>query len=222
MTDDRLIRIMAYVDGELDPTARAAFEQEIAADLALAREVERHRALANRVAGAYAPVLDEPAPIRLARAARPGRRPAATWAALAASMVIGVLLGRFALAPQTPLAIGGEARAGSPLAQALNQALTADAGPVRIGLSFQDRTGAYCRTFRSEPDRLAGLACRRDGAWRVVTATAWEPGESPAYRTAATEIPPEVLASVDRMLAGEVLARDEEAAARDRGWVRPD
>jgi hypothetical protein len=44
------------------------------------------------------------------------------------------------------------------------------------------------------------------------------PADAPAYRTAASELPPEVLAAVDRELAGEVLDATQERAARDRGW----
>lgn len=222
MTDERLHRILAYVDGELDPPARAAFEAEVAADPALAAEVARHRALAQRVSAAYAPVLEEPVPIRLAQAVRPRRRtPTPVWAALAASLAVGVLMGRFALAPPRPVEVGAEAPAGSALDRALDRALAADAGPIRIGLTFRDHSGAYCRTFSSAPDSLAGLACRHGDAWRVVMAAAWTAESAPDYRTAGAEISPEVLAAVDRTLGGETLGQAEERAARDAGWRAP-
>jgi hypothetical protein len=89
---------------------------------------------------------------------------------------------------------------------------------VRIGLTFRDGGGRYCRTFRSGPDRLAGLACRDAGAWRVETATAWTPAATPAYRTAGSDTPPAVLAAVDGALKGEVFDAAQEKAARDGGW----
>jgi anti-sigma factor RsiW len=108
MDEQRLVRVLAYVDGELAPAERAAFEREMAADPGLAAEVAGHRALARKVGGAYAPVLDEPVPLALtlaASAANEGRRgwAPAQWAAVAASLVVGVLVGRGLLTPpRTP------------------------------------------------------------------------------------------------------------------------
>lgn len=61
-SDDTL---MAYADGELDPAARAAVEQAMQADPAIAAAVARHRALRADVAAAFADILDEPVPARL-------------------------------------------------------------------------------------------------------------------------------------------------------------
>jgi hypothetical protein len=85
-------------------------------------------------------------------------------------------------------------------------------------MTFRDAQGRYCRTFQSAADRLAGLACRGDGRWRVTTATAWTAAPGPDYRTAASATPPEVLAAVDRMLEGETLDSSQEKAARDADW----
>jgi len=112
--------VMAYADGELDETKSAEVALAIERDPALARRVERHRALRAEVAGAFATVLDQPVPERLLAAAHapagasagshPQRRadvlrfPARTanaaarawgareWGAMAASLVLGVLL----------------------------------------------------------------------------------------------------------------------------------
>lgn len=220
---DRLERVMAYVDGELAPSARRAFEAEMAADPALAADVAAHRALAASLAAAYDPVLHEPVPPTLELAAQvandraPGR-PVLTWAAMAASLVVGVLAGRFALIPEPAVAVGAEVPAKVELARALDRQLGSESGVVRIGLTFRDAGGRYCRTFQSAPDRLAGLACRQGERWRVETATAWSPTAEPQYRAAASATPPEVLAAVDRTLAGEAFDAAREKAARDAGW----
>lgn len=219
---DRDLTIAAYVDGELDAAARARFEAEMARDPSLADEVAAQRRLRARLAAAYDPVLTEAVPLNLTMAAeaandRPARRFGPPhWGAVAASLVAGVLVGRMALPAQDadPLAVRGE------LAQALDRNLAADAGPIRVGLSFRANDGRYCRTFQNNEDRLAGLACRDDGGWQVRTVTAWSPAAT-EYRTAGAETPPEILAAVEAMIAGEPLDAPAERAARDRGWPPP-
>lgn len=223
---DRLDRVMAYLDGELDAAAHRAFEADMAADPDLAAEVAAHRGLADSLKAAYDPVIDEPVPLGLTLAAQaandpPRRGRAMTWAAaMAASLVVGVLVGRMALAPQAPLAVGADVPARTELAKALDHRLAADPGVVRIGLTFRDAGGRYCRTFQSGPDRLAGLACRDHRAWRVETASAWTPVPTPAYRTAGSDTSPAVLAAVDSALSGQVFDAAQEKAARDGGWRR--
>lgn len=220
---DRLDEILAYIDGEMPAAARAAFEADMAASPDLADEVAAHRALGSKLSSAYAPALDEPVPLSLTLAAQAAndatRRPAPwAWAGMAASLVVGVLAGRLALAPEPALSVGSEVPARLELASALDRQLTADPGTVRIGLTFRDHAGRLCRTFRSTPDRAAGLACRADGAWRLETATAWQPSNDPTYRTAGSDTPSAVLMAVDQALAGQVFDAQQEKAARDAGW----
>ena len=49
------------------------------------------------------------------------------------------------------------------------------------------------------------------------TVTAWTPTAGD-YRTAGAETPPEVLAAVEALIAGEPLDAAGERAARERGW----
>jgi hypothetical protein len=220
---ERLGRIMAFLDGEMSRAQRKAFEAEMAADHALAAEVAAHRELGEKLRDAYDPVADEAVPLALTLAAEaandlPLRRLRLAWVGMAACLVVGVLAGRFVLPPDPKIGIGTELAPRSGLARALEGQLAPQPGPVRIGLTFKDGAGRYCRTFQSRRNSVAGLACREDGAWRVRTATRWMPADAPAYRTAASELPPEVLAAVDRELVGEVLDAAQERAARDRGW----
>lgn len=226
--NDRDLTVAAYVDGELDAAARARFEADMARDPSLADAVAAERRLRARLAAAYDPVLSEPVPTALRMAAeaandRPARRFGPPhWAAVAASLVAGVLLGRLALPQQQgPMsADGGAMAARGELAQALDERLAGEAGPIRVGLSFQARDGRYCRTFQSAPDRLAGLACRDGARWRVRTVSSWAPAATD-YRTASSETPPEILAAVDALIAGDVLDPAAERAARQRGWQPP-
>lgn len=199
--------VAAYVDGELDAAERQRFESDMAGDPVLADQVALERRLRDRLAAAYDPVLAEAVPARLTLAAEaandpsPRRSGLPNWAAVAASLVVGVLVGRVALPAQDqdPLAIPGA------LAQALDRQLADDAGPIRVGLSFRTAEGRYCRTFQSAPDRLAGLACRDDGdGWQARTITTWTPAAAADYRTAGVD--------------GEPLDATAERAARERGW----
>jgi hypothetical protein len=222
-TTDRLDRVMAYVDGELAPADRAAFDAEMAADPALSAEVEAHRRLAGQLGRAYGPVVDEPVPLRLTLAAqaanepKPLSRPWIPWAAMAACLAVGVVGGRMSLAPPQPI-VGRDLSSRTELARVLDRGLAADAGEIRVGLTFRDQSGRYCRTFQSEPDRLAGLACRGDTGWRLLTGAAWTPRPEPTYRTAASDTPPAVLAAVDQSIRGETFDAAQEKAARDAGW----
>lgn len=238
--------LMAYADGELDAGQRARVEQAMRSDPQVAAAVERHRALRNDVFAAFAGVLDEPVPARLQPAAARETQPhvrvdllaqaGATplpprwhwrqWGAIAASLAAGVLAG--ALGWQQVQ--GGDASpfgrqddalvARGELADALSQRLTADAaqGAVRLGVSFQARDGAYCRSFRL--GSTAGLACRDAGAWRIpVLAQSAEEAQG-AYRQAGSGMPAAVLDAIDERIAGASLDAAAERAARAQGWRR--
>lgn len=246
--------IMAYADGELDAEGRAEVEVAMVSDAEIGRQVEAHRKLRASFAGAFGAVLEEPVPERLAAVARrspsaplspgvivelakfrakpqaPPARALPRWAplgAIAATVVVGVMIGRAWLAaPAPPLALGadGQMAARGALASALNDQLAssrADSGKsVMIGVSFKSNAGQYCRTFQvNQGAGLAGVACRQAQGWAVPVAMA-----SPArvqtngYRTAASETPAPVLDAVQGMIAGDPLDAKAEAAAKAAGW----
>lgn len=62
--------LLAYIDDRLDADARAAIDETLAGDPALSRDVAERRALILALRAAFDPVLDEPVPERLIRAAR--------------------------------------------------------------------------------------------------------------------------------------------------------
>ena len=62
--------LMAYVDGELDVAGRASVEAAMQQDPGIGKRIARHRALREKLQGAFSAVLEEPVPDRLIQAAR--------------------------------------------------------------------------------------------------------------------------------------------------------
>lgn len=229
MTDDP--DFYAWLDGELPEPQASAMAARVAADPELAAFAGQHRALAGKLSGAFAPILDAPVPERLRQAAQPRsaevvdladvrtRRSRWTLAGLAAAASLALGLGIGFSLPR-----GGElyrsdgtgiAAAGS-LDRALDRQL-ASAGEqdgIRMGLSFRNRQGRYCRSFTAGAQ--SGLACREGNGWAVDGLVRSGDGGGD-YRMAAGQ-DPALTALIDRQLAGEPLGPEAEAAAAAGGW----
>jgi len=223
--------IAAFVDGELDDLTARRVEREAANDAALAAEIARHRALKAQLTAHYAPVAEEAMPERLRallitaenvdislsdrRKVKHFRFEAIHWGALAASLVLGLTIGLRPWLPTADVATeNGILVASGPLAAALDTRLAsnqpADAA-VRIGLSFRDRTGRYCRSFESA--MVDGIGCREDDHWQLErTQRGRGRGD---YRQASAG---EIAAAAAAMMAGEPLDAEAERIARDGGW----
>lgn len=233
--------LIAYADGELDAATRAAIEAAVASDPQLAHRIAQHRALRARLHAAFEPVLEERVPERLlaslhgtAAGARADNvvslRPQPRWSwpqwgAMAASVVLGILLGALLLRPSGgPIDTrGGQMLASGALARALSEQLASTAtpgAPVEVGVSFRAKSGSYCRSFVLHAGgSLAGLACHEQAAWQVLAlAPAEARGALGSYRQAASALPPSVARALDDLIAGEPLDAAGEAAARARGW----
>jgi hypothetical protein len=206
-------------------------------DAALAACIARERQLRAALRAEFDPVLDEPLPPRLldaiatppdgarvvdigaARAARAPHRPRWSWrewGAMAATLVLGAWLGSLALrAPGgLPLDVqeGGLVARGA-LDAALSTQLAGDpvaGAAARIVLSVQAADGTLCRTF--ELQGTTGLACRRDGKWRVQlldgggSASRGQDG----FRQAGSALSPALLGAIEALGAGDALTRDQE------------
>lgn len=192
---------------------------------------EQLKAERRRLSAAFDDVLNEPVPDRLTallaepapapqvvdlgavRARRQGMNNWAAWGGMAATLMLGTLIGT-RLAPP-----GGDDRllAQGAIARALDtQLASAPAGPVAVQVSFKAKDGRFCRSFST--DGSAGLACReRDGAWALQQVAAVASAGS-GMRQAASSLPPAVLAAIDAAMAGEALNAEQEKAARDAGW----
>ena len=229
--------LMAYADGELDAGTRAAVDAAMATDPEIARRIAQHKALRSRFHSAFNKVLEEPVPARLRprndnvvplRHRQTHRSIWPQWAAIAASLIVGLIVGRLMLVRPVdsgPIATrGGQLLASGALAAALTDQLASArtaADPVRIGVSFRSKSGQYCRTFAlASPAAIAGVACRAADGWQVGALARTQPpsGDSGLYRQAASAMPPAVLATVNGQIVGEPLDAHAEAAARGRHW----
>jgi len=147
------------------------------------------------------------------------------WTAIAATLVLGVIAGSSWRTQGSMLTADSEGLvATGALARALSEQFaatqSADA-PVQVGLSFRDKSGAYCRSFATHAGTaVTGVACRHESEWRlpVLAEGAARSAGSESYRMAATSLPPAVLKSMDERIEGEPLSAQEEQAARKRGW----
>ena len=236
MIEDELL--IAYADGECSVADQLKVEQALHDDPELRARLEQHRRLAARLNAYYAPTAEAPVPDRLAdllrkqqadvidfAAAREKRRPRVPgwshWGAMAASLAVGVLAGQLAFAPRGAVVESHEGRliARGDLAKALDTQL-ASARPgdtrVRIGVSFQNQAGAYCRSF--DAGNLAGIGCRTDGQWQLpVTHSSSEMVGNGGYRQAASG-DALVMQAATAMMKGAPFDPETERRARDKGW----
>lgn len=216
--------LKAYYDGELDLVARAEVEAAIERDPGLGRIAENHRTARApapaQLAAKLAPSVQPPQSVARPAAPAPQRK-LPYWGLPVAGLVLGLVVGKFVLngneAPYAESESGLVAR--GELAWALTGQLAGDIGTraVRIGASFRDRSGAYCRTFRLQHEAsFAGLACRPGENWQLQVLTATTPGTIGSHEI--TAMPMAVLRAVDAAIDGEPLDAAAEAAARDAGW----
>lgn len=238
--------LMAYADNELDENTRIAVESAMATDSRIARRIAQHRELRQRLRSAFDPLLDEPLPPRLTELARKTRAPSAAresprvmslprrlasrpsvlqWAALAASLLIGIIAGRVAFrgGPGLIVTQHGHMTASGFLADALTQQLAQQQHPaqrVQIGVSFRSKSGEYCRTFSIRAPAVAGLACHAADGWRlqVLSRTDEHEDNTGGYRQASSIMPPALVSTVTDEISGEPLDARAEAAARRHDW----
>jgi hypothetical protein len=223
----------AWLDGELDPARSAAVDVLVAADPALSARAAEHLAMRDRLRGAFAPLMDAPAPDRIggapldlaaARSRREARRAAGVpiWASMAATLVLGLGLGTLLASGGSsgPVTVErGQLVAASSLATALDKQLASagtGGGEPRIGLTFRDGEGAICRSF-SGAAGSSGLACRKGGQWQVRGLFGHSAGGGGDYRMAAGDSP-QLAALIEQTIAGEPFDAQAERAARDKGW----
>ena len=144
---------------------------------------------------------------------------ATQWAAIAASLALGIAVGT-TIDSSTPVgpveARGGNLYAASSVDRALDTGLaSAPNGDVRIGLTFRDRAGAVCRTFTAQG--TDGLACRAGTRWKVRGLFAAPEGQS-ADNGMAAGSDPRLLAMVEDMIAGEPFDDAQENASKANLW----
>lgn len=224
-------RFFAWLDGELDPAEAERAAIEVAADPELSAKAEAHRAMRAKFAAAFEPVVQSPVPERLsaivrakgkvvdfatARERRRGLPSVAQWAAMAATLALGVVTGT--LLDRNATQVPQDAMvASASLGEALDVRLASDpaaAGP-RIGITFRDSSGDVCRTFTDS--RSQGLACRDGGTWAIRALVPASEGQQGDFRMASGS-DPALAGIVDGMIAGEPFDAEQEKAAQANGW----
>jgi hypothetical protein len=224
-------KLMAFADGELSASDRIEIEAALEQDPQLRAKLEAHRTMRARLSAAFDGALSEPVPAALNAAAqqphhasiidlaarRTVKWSVREWSAMAASVALGLVVGVGAVQQSPPMIATAETGiiARGPLARALNTQLAAEAaGAVRIGISFRNRDGDYCRTFDLTRDAASGVACREGDAWVIPLMS----GSSTGGEVRPAGASPELLNAVDAMISGDPLGADAERNARDAGW----
>ena len=225
----------AWLDGELEGEAAERVAARVAASPELTGRAEQHRKMAADLRQAFQPVADtatEPPSFRSsdvidfgARATeREGRRSwlaVPQWAAVAASLAIGLVVGTQINGERhvdAPVAVeDGQMIAAAALDDALDTRLASApaAEGSRIGLTFRDAAGRICRSFTDRA--VSGLACREAEQWRIRGLFPAAEGQSDPYRMAAGD-DPRLSALIDEAIAGEPFDAEQEKAALDKGW----
>lgn len=214
--------LCAYLDGELDETARTQLTRALETDAGGRVRLERMRVADARLRREMPP-QSRPASDPIAdfirrheagaAVAMPARRrwivPGAI-AAAAATITFAVLFSSRGVPPVDSYAEGAlqaalETRPGG----------VAGGAPVAIVMTLRTRDGTLCRLFESRTGTAAeGLACRDEAGWKIV---AWDAtvfrGEG--YKTAGAS--PMLDAAMDR-LGAEPLDAAAERAALEGGW----
>ena len=227
--------LAAFADGELTGAEKERVAAAIARDEDLARQLEAHRALKARLAGHFAPVLEQPIPDRLtqllannvkyepgaanvvdfavAREERAAKRRLPAWGwggAVAASIAAVIVLSTYSGEPRPTYA-------GTQIAQMLEEQTIAEqpsGADERVLLSFRNRDGEFCRAYNAAGE--GGIACRDAKGWRLEATGKGEAGGKAQYRMAGGDI--EILQFAQEMAVGEALDADAEIAARKTGW----
>jgi hypothetical protein len=224
----------AWLDGELEPAAAARMEAKVAADPELSAFAEQHRRLAATLRTHFDPIAAAPLPPELERklrgaevidfaAARERKRPGRSWgvqaSALAASLALGLLVGGQWLGREAgPIATddgGMVAAAGLDRALDTQLASAPTAGGPRVGLTFRDRSGAWCRSFSDQG--ASGVACREAGRWQIRALLGPAEGQGSDYRMAAGQ-DPRLMDLVEESMAGDPLGPAEEQALVAGNW----
>lgn len=237
--------LMAYADGELDAVTAKRVEKAVAADPALAEQVEKHRALKAKLRAHFDPLAAEPAPDRLAamlrkpadvvdlgaarqarevkeakkaKAARPVAANANWWrnfGAVAAALVVGIALG---VTSRSGLS------GGSSIAAEGSQLVAQGQMAKALDTQLASKDGLVRLSFRNaegqycrvfEAGRQSGVACRQTEGWAIRSYRAGGAAATGEYRQAGSAA---VMAAAQEMMAGEPLDEAAEKAAVARGW----
>jgi hypothetical protein len=224
-------RLRTMLGGHFAPVAAEPVPETLTLMIAAAAAEETERDMTD------APVLEAPPPparvldFAAARAKRQAAAPAArkpharawgTGAAIAASLVLGLVLGgqfagRGAIAERNGALVASGALAeglDTQLASAVDDGAKAG-GDLRVLASFQRTGGGYCRVF--DRGTTAGIACKDRGQWLLERTASGSGPERGDYRQAGSA-QADLMAAAQNMAVGEPLDAAQERAARVKRW----
>jgi hypothetical protein len=230
-------KLMAFADGELGPAERESVEQALSADPTLREKLAQQQRLRATLSDHYGPVAAEEVPEQLlamlgvsgekhdvaSLSAEREKRRRPLWrnlGAIAASLAVGLIAGQLIpLQRDGPFSVeDGALIAQGDLAEALDTELASarrPGAPARIGVSFADRQGRFCRSF--DAPAFAGLACHQDGDWRIMMTAPTDAATETQYRQAGSSL---VMRAAQEMMAGAPLDAEAERAAMKADWRR--
>ncbi|MBW0145694.1 anti-sigma factor family protein [Sphingomicrobium clamense] len=223
MTEEE--EFFAWLDGELEGEAAAAVAARVAADPELKQLAEQHRTMTEDLRAAFDPIMTElPAPEAVLTFPSMAANDNSHWfrfggmaASLAFALFLGILIGQ----PGEGLVVtstDGRLIAASALSDTLDNQLASDEqGAIRVGVSFINTDGHYCRSFAAP--EAEGVACRIEGGWQLEGLFAGK-GESGEYRMAAGT-GRHIAELIDALIVGEPLDAESEAEAQRREWQIP-
>jgi hypothetical protein len=221
----------AWLDGELGAGRAARVAERVAASPELTAKAAEHRRLAAQLRGAFEPVMAaDVSPPRFdavvdfgSEVAKRQQRPRVfgmpQWAAMAATLALGLLVGNLVGGGNTaPVAVeGGHLVAAASLEQALDTQLASAplSSDARIGLTFRDGAGNICRSF--EEGATSGLACREGEQWLIEGLFQRTEGQTADYRM-ATGQDARLAELIAARISGAPFDAAQERVARDKDW----
>lgn len=227
-------RLAAWLDGALSPGEAAAFEAELARDPQLAERAATWRRNDAFMAGALAPILDEPIGNDVLARMGLGDAPAAPYAEPVAAndnppwwrsyraLLGGAIAAGLALTlvmvqrPGTTVDDGGLSLA-LDTTPALQSARLADGRTIVPQLTAQAADGRWCREYRQ--GNLAGLACRGSNGWKIEAQGKAAPAIGAGdYATASGQTAPEVDSANARLNMADPLDPAAERALMASKW----
>jgi len=216
----------AWLDEELVGDAAARVEKRVAEDPELQALAKAHRALGADLGSAFEPLASAPVPSPIVRlledrqqviSLRPTARAFSLkpWFALAATLVVGVMLGRLTLGTSS-VQDTDSLFAPTALEQTLDTQLASapTSSAQHVGITFRNDQGGICRSFQDRAS--SGVACREAERWRLVALFPNEPAQSREYRMAGSD--PRVSDVIESMIDGAPFDARQEARARASGW----
>lgn len=251
LDDDTLLS--AYLDGELADDEADRITERLAREPALMRRLEAMKSADDATRQAFARLDEQPMPAAVLDMLGASKAEHSATVvpfpqrivrnftqlpvALAASvaLVAGFLVSNVLReAPTDPYGItaAGVVAAGSDLHELLEHGISAepqqfaDGATGQLVLTFEDKTGNYCRHLVVDGGEhgLQGVACRRAGGWQV-EALSFGGGMDAGgpFRQASGTTPPAVNSAIDALIGPrDPLGVDEEKQLISDTWQKID